>query len=87
MRSGRAIRFIPKCSMSLTSKTATLSNFQRVRGMLRILDPHDRAHMGRRRPPDATAIHLHHIDVGYAPILQEIVTRASAVGIRAGDPK
>ena len=60
----------------LTSKTATLSNFQRVRGMLRILT-RTIAHMWdkKSRPLDATAIHLHHIDVGFAPILQEIVTR------------
>ena len=60
----------------LTSKTATLSNFQRVRGMLRILT-RTIAHMWdkKSRPQDATAIHLHHIDVAFAPILQEIVTR------------
>jgi hypothetical protein len=60
----------------LTSKTATLSNFQRVRGMLRILT-RTIAHMWdpKNRPQDATAIHLHHIDVAFAPILQEIVTR------------
>ncbi len=60
----------------LTSKTATLSNFQRVRGMLRILT-RTIAHMwdSKNRPQDATAIHLHHVDVAFAPILQEIVTR------------
>jgi len=58
----------------LTSKMATLSNFQRVRGMLRILT-RTIAHIWTNRPHDATAIHVHHIDVGYAPILQEIVTR------------
>ena len=58
----------------LTSKMATLSNFQRVRGMLRILT-RTIAHIWANRPLDATAIHLHHIDVGYGPILQEIVTR------------
>jgi hypothetical protein len=60
----------------LMSKTATLSNFQRVRGMLRILT-RTIAHIWdqKNRPLDATAIHLHHIDVAFAPILQEIVTR------------
>ena len=59
----------------LTTKTSTLSNFQRVRGMLRILTRTvaqlwDNPHQG-----DTTAIHLHHIDVAYRPILQEIVTK------------
>jgi hypothetical protein len=58
----------------LTSKIATLSNFQRVRGMLRILT-RTISHLWADRPKDATAIHLHHINVGYPPITQEIVTR------------
>ena len=29
----------------------------------------------QKRPADATAIHLHHIDLGYEPIRQEIITR------------
>ena len=64
----------PELLHVLTSKMATLSNFQRVRGMLRILT-RTIAHIWTNRPQDATAIHLHHVDVGYAPILQEIVTR------------
>ena len=59
----------------LTSKTATLSNFQRVRGMLRILARTISQMWNISRPQDATAIHLHHIDPGYAHIMQEIVTR------------
>ena len=66
----------PEVLETLTGKTATLSNFQRVRGMLRLL-----ARMIVRvwtaRPLDATAIHLHHIDPGYEPIRQELVTRLS----------
>jgi len=64
----------PEVLHVLTSKMATLSNFQRVRGMLRILT-RTISHIWTDRPQDATAIHLHHIDVGYAPVLQEIVTR------------
>ena len=53
---------------------ATLNNFQRVRGMLRLL-ARTISHLWEERPPDAAAIHLHHIDPGYEPIRQEIVTR------------
>ena len=59
---------------TLTGKTATLANFQRVRGMLRLL-ARTVAHLWRQRPADAMAIHLHHIDPGFEPIRQEIVTR------------
>ena len=59
---------------TLTRKTATLANFQRVRGMLRLL-ARTVAHLWQRRPADATAIHLHHIDPGDEPTRQEIVTR------------
>ena len=64
----------PHVLATLTGKTATLANFQRVRGMLRLL-AHTVAHLWRQRPADATAIHLHHVDPGYEPIRQEIVTR------------
>ena len=64
----------PEVLETLTSKTATLGNFQRVRGMLRLL-ARTVAHLWSERPADATAIHLHHMDPGYEPIRQEIVTR------------
>jgi hypothetical protein len=59
---------------TFTSKTATLQNFQRVRGMLRILG-RTVADLWRTRPADAFAIHLHHVDPGNEAIRQEIVTR------------
>ena len=59
---------------TLTGKTATLGNFQRVRGMLRLL-ARTIAHLWDEQPRDATAIHLHHIDLGHEPIRQEVVTR------------
>ncbi len=59
---------------TFTGKTATLANFQRVRGMLRILG-RTVARLWQTRPADATAIHLHHVDLGYEPIRQEILTR------------
>ena len=58
----------------MTGKTATLGNFQRVRGMLRLL-ARTISHLWKEKPKDATAIHLHHINPGYQPIHQEIVTR------------
>ena len=64
----------PEILETLTGKTATLANFQRVRGMLRLL-ARTVAHLWEQRPKDATAIHLHHIDPGNQPIRQEIVTR------------
>ena len=66
--------FHPEVLDTLTGKTATLDNFQRVRGMLRLLGK-TVAHLWRQRPGDACAIHLHHIDPGHEPIRQEIVTR------------
>ena len=64
----------PEVLETLTGKTATLSNFQRVRGMLRLL-ARTIAHLWEERPSDATAIHVHHINPGHEPIRQEIVTR------------
>lgn len=64
----------PEVLETLTSKTATLGNFQRVRGMLRLL-ARTIAHLWQEQPADAAAIHLHHIDLGHEPIRQEIVTR------------
>ena len=64
----------PEVLKTLTGKTATLGNFQRVRGMLRLL-ARTIAHLWEVRPTDATAIHVHHIDPGHEPIRQEIVTR------------
>ena len=64
----------PDVLATLTGKTATLGNFQRVRGMLRLL-ARTISHLWKEKPKDATAIHLHHINPGYQPIHQEIVTR------------
>ena len=64
----------PEVLETLTGKTATLGNFQRVRGMLRLL-ARTISHLWEEKPADAVAIHLHHIDPGHEPIRQEIVTR------------
>jgi hypothetical protein len=64
----------PDVMETFTNKMATLANFQRVRGMLRILG-RSVSRLWELKPPDATAIHLHHIDPGYEPVRQEFVTR------------
>ncbi|MYA59587.1 MAG: ATP-binding protein [Chloroflexi bacterium] len=64
----------PEVLDTLTGKTATLGNFQRVRGMLRLL-ARTISHLWQEKPADATAVHLHHLDPGHEPIRQEMVTR------------
>jgi len=66
--------FHPEVLETLTAKTATLTNFQRVRGMLRLLGRTVQK-LWQDRPADAHAIHLHHVDPGFEPIRQEITTR------------
>ena len=66
--------FHPEVLDTLTTKTATLQNFQRVRGMLRLL-ARTIAQLWQTRPAGATAIHLHHVDLGFEPIRQEIFTK------------
>jgi hypothetical protein len=64
----------PEFLDTLTTKTATLNNFHRVRGMLRLL-ARTVAQLWQIRPAGTAAIHLHHIDPGFEPIRQEIFTR------------
>ena len=66
--------FHPEVLETLTEKVATLSNFQRVRGMLRLL-ARTIARTWKVKPSDAYAIHLHHIDPAFEPIRQELLTR------------
>lgn len=66
--------FHPALMDVLTDKLATLANFQRVRGMLRLVTQAV-ALLWRDRPADTYAIHLHHLDPGHPPIRNEIVTR------------
>lgn len=70
----RSYPFHPDLIETLNAKTATFQNFQRVRGMLRILAPTIRR-LWEARPDDATAIHLHHIDIGVPSIRTEFTTR------------
>jgi hypothetical protein len=64
----------PELIDTLKEKTSSLGNFQRVRGMLRLL-ARTVAHLWQQRPKDAYALHLYHLDPAFEPIRQEIVTR------------
>ncbi len=70
----RSYPFHPEVLDTLTEKAFTLSGFQRVRGMLRLLG-RTVANLWETKPDDAHAIHLHHINLGENGIRQEIVTR------------
>ena len=64
----------PELLETLTTKTATLANFQRVRGMLRLL-ARTVQQLWATKPDDATAIHVHHVDLGMSAIRDEIFTK------------
>lgn len=66
--------FHPALTAVLTDKLSTLANFQRVRGMLRLLTQAI-AHLYDKRPPETYAVHAHHLDPSFAPTRNEIVTR------------
>ncbi len=65
----------PDILNTLISKTSTLENFQRVRGMLRILGyvVHDLWKLRDKLKP--TAIHLHHFDIGNEKMRLEITAK------------
>jgi hypothetical protein len=66
--------FHPALMDLLTDKLSTLSTFQRVRGMLRLLTQ-TIAHLWQEQPVNTWAIHLHHVNPSYIPIRDEITTR------------
>lgn len=66
--------FHPDLIDTLTDKTSTLADFQRVRGMLRILAKTISC-MWQRRVPDNYAIHAHHIDLSQDNVQREFTTR------------
>ena len=66
--------FHPELLDTLTRKVSTIADFQRVRGMLRLLT-RTVAHLWKERPADAAAIHLHHIPAGSSAIRSELLTR------------
>lgn len=76
----------PALMAVLTNKLSTLSTFQRVRGMLRLLAKVV-GQLWEQRPDATYAIHPHHVDPGSDAVRQELVTRlamgAFAPAIRA----
>lgn len=67
----------PEILRTLISKTSTLENFQRIRGMLRLLGHvvHELwTHYDNTSRP--LAIHLHHFDMGKEKIRSEITTKS-----------
>jgi hypothetical protein len=58
----------------MTDKLSTLGNFQRVRGMLRLM-AQTVANLWHLKPHNTFAIHLHHLDPAFEPIRNEIETR------------
>lgn len=74
--------FHPDVLDTLTGKTATLADFQRVRGMLRVLGRVIQT-LWEDRPADAHAIHIHHMDLRRELIRREFTTR---LGQNAYDP-
>jgi hypothetical protein len=64
----------PELIETLRDKTSTLSNFQRVRGMLRLL-ARTVAQLWKEQPQSTYAVHLHHLDPGNENIRREIVTK------------
>lgn len=70
----RSYPFHPDLIATLNAKTATFQNFQRVRGMLRILTLAIRR-LWEIRPSDASAIHTHHLDLGVPAIRVEFTTK------------
>lgn len=70
----RTYPFHPEFLDTLTRKIATIPNFQRTRGALRLL-----ARVVRRlwelKPTDAHLIHIHHVDFGLEQIAEELTSR------------
>jgi hypothetical protein len=58
----------------MTDKLSTLGNFQRVRGMLRLMTQ-TVANVWHQQPKDTYALHVHHLDPAFGPTRNEIDTR------------
>ena len=65
----------PDVLNTLISKTSTLENFQRIRGMLRLLGYVIHNLWKHRDDIKPTAIHLHHFDIGNESIHQEVTSK------------
>lgn len=70
----RGYPFHPALMSVLTDKLSTLADFQRVRGMLRLLTQAV-ACLWADRPARTHAIHVHHLNPAFGPTRNEVVTR------------
>jgi len=66
--------FHPEFLTTLTRKTATIPNFQKTRGALRLLARVVRL-VWEQKPSDAWTIGAHHLDVGDADIANDLTSR------------
>src|SRR5690606_17159812 len=64
----------PETLNVLIEKTSSLANFQRIRGMIRLLG-RTVHRLWTQRPDHVFAIHPHDIDPSFGPIREEILTR------------
>lgn len=66
--------FHPVLLKTLNTKTATIPNFQRTRGALRLLALAIRR-LWEKKPQDAYLIHPHHLDLGCGELVEELTSR------------
>jgi hypothetical protein len=64
----------PKLLEMFKEKTSSLNNFQRTRGMLRLLG-RTVHHLWQNQPEETYAIHIHHLDPANERIRSEILTK------------
>lgn len=66
--------FHPELLNTLNRKTSTIPNFQKTRGALRLLALLVRE-LWRRRPSNTYLIHIHHLDLANAEIVNDLTSR------------
>lgn len=66
--------FHPELIRTLNLKVATIPNFQRTRGALRLLAAVVRQ-LWQTQPAETWLIHPHHIDLGQQPIIEDLTSR------------
>lgn len=66
--------FHPELIRVLNLKVATIPNFQRTRGALRLLAAAVR-HLWQQRPADTWLIHPHHIDLAEQQVVEDLTSR------------
>lgn len=77
-----AYPFHPELLRALNEKVATIPNFQRTRGALRLLAQVVRR-LWERRPGDAYLIHPHHVDLSDEGILNDLTSRLDRPAFRS----